>query len=1134
MFRPAQATSPSYPVDVTVSPSSDYNNIIVATHGDELTDGNWIELGGGESIEIPALSLELSVPNTAAYVRENTTITVASGYTSKEINYPLDTHRAYIEGEEINGTFWGSSGFSGVTIDLRLLRLSSYTEFRNLLRDTYRGNLGDLRGKLSSPYWSASKILDFNGDAVFTISPNPEAGDYILIASREVGGSYPKDLYLYSATFVEVLERSCNVTAVSSVDRDEFLDVDIEISGGGGSFTYGAALIQKSAYTMNFRLTSDGHRDDTELYLNEALVGNGSLAGSFLSGSRGVSYFTLSYIIQTLRAVFGSKSISVGIAQSTSTTGSTSLATSNLRGGEYVLIAVVWEGYVDRLVAFNQSTVTIKAPPETPVVVGPPTPSPEEIEALPPEEAAEVFDALPTDTAASLLMRVNISTAAAIMERTSVTVSAEIMERVNISTAVALIGRTPTIVTANIMERINVSTAAAIIEVTPIDLSVSIIDKINHTQASSILERTSTDTAASIIEGISTEKATQVVEMMEIQTASTILSKAQVQASSKIYEELEHTNEENAGALIQAAVQTNNTENFADILLAASDNATSGGLLMTDAESGATVVRAMAEKNLHKAASKVEAMIKHRVRELAPTKQQELLDKAADILENISADALVAIFIEIAGLPETPLTVAEAMEAMNIDKVTETVSTWISTGAYYELVDVFVHLSDETLKTVWVGLPSQKRTIIRPYLSLETRTRLSGLPEVGKPKLVVQIKGAHSSDEELKAAMADMPQVKWSVVYGDITVSDIEDASMLIMVMSDAWLEYTEAELRTIKNWYDEGGKSIWVASDSDFGSDALRQHEANIVLEYIGSSLRIESASTEDPVSNGYAPYRVLGVSDHVAPEFQFLVSGVDRALFHGPGTIIGYKDGHYVALEDGELENAYVIMTTSIYGVVLDRTDPAPEVHQAGEKGPYPVMAIEIDDEKSNVIIATGDAPFGHYIGMYKPELKKPERYNPDVNPQQGSRLFENIVDYVTQYSGLLIESTKAIQNKDAEISILQEEVSRLQIEIEPLETTIPRLRNEISSLENKITDLETQITEKEGQIDGLESTISTLNEGIAASKRSARSWRIYMMMLLVIGLVAGYYARDWEKIVDRAREKYPRLIETIRGNV
>ena len=376
------------------------------------------------------------------------------------------------------------------------------------------------------------------------------------------------------------------------------------------------------------------------------------------------------------------------------------------------------------------------------------------------------------------------------------------------------------------------------------------------------------------------------------------------------------------------------------------------------------------------------------------------------------------------------------------------------------------------------------------------------------PRVVVHLKGALNPDTQLTLVMNNMSWVTWAAVYDDIAASDLTGADMLIMIQADSSLEYSDDELTAIKAWFDKGDKAVWVAADSDYGNDALRQASANSALEFLGSSLRFEASSTEDPVSNGGAPYRVLGVSDNVDPALAHLVSGVERGLFHGPGIVIGYVGGAYVALEDTDIPGVSIIMTTSEAGVVVDNSEPTPEVHEAGDEGMFPVMAMEIDYDSGNIVIATGDAPFGQYMGLYKPEVLRDDRYGADANPQQGGRLFENIIDYVTQYSGLLIDSVNVIEAKEDEISGLESDVSGLEGDVSTLEGQVSTLEGDVSDLEGDVSGLEGDLSGLNAQIASLGGDVSELEAELAAAQSSASSWQMYAIAALVIGAIVGYF--------------------------
>jgi hypothetical protein len=350
-------------------------------------------------------------------------------------------------------------------------------------------------------------------------------------------------------------------------------------------------------------------------------------------------------------------------------------------------------------------------------------------------------------------------------------------------------------------------------------------------------------------------------------------------------------------------------------------------------------------------------------------------------------------------------------------------------------------------------------------------------------KVVVHMKGALEADDNLKAAMEDYSYVDWSVVTEPLTASDLEGADMLVMIQADPAVEYTEAELSALTEWFDEGNKLLWVASDSDYpDGQELRPPDANIVLEAVGSKLRGENGETQDPVVNFDAAYRVKAVSTNCAPEYKFLVAGVTYAQFHGCGVIIGYLNGNYYALDETDIDGVYVIMTTSDSGVISDESAPAPEAHSPGQEGNFAMMVLE-EMPNSDYVIATSDAPFSHYSPMYKPELQNPARYNlTSGNPQQGDVLFGNILDL-------------AVRNgMGATISMLEDDVTGLEEDVADLEVDVAALDAEKTSLE--------------GDVSTLTSEKASLEADLTAAQSSASTMQLAAVAALIIGVVVGYF--------------------------
>jgi hypothetical protein len=362
-----------------------------------------------------------------------------------------------------------------------------------------------------------------------------------------------------------------------------------------------------------------------------------------------------------------------------------------------------------------------------------------------------------------------------------------------------------------------------------------------------------------------------------------------------------------------------------------------------------------------------------------------------------------------------------------------------------------------------------------------------------KPVIVAHLKGALEADAQLLAIIGNVTDIEWVVVLDELTSSDLADASMLIMSKADSSLEYTSEELSAISTWLKTGGKALWVAADSDYGSDQMRQPTANDVLEAVGSVLRIESCSVEDPSSNAGAPYRVLGDSEMCDEDVDFLVHGVEKALFHGPGLIVGYKGGTYYSLEDSTLDGVYAVMTTTEDGVVVDSNEPLPEVHEIGAEGHFVLMAMELDYKMKNVIIATGEAPFDQYTAMYAPEIRSYERYVTE-HPQQGAQLFENIIDFVTDYADQFMDCHNQITTKDSQITSLQGQVSTLE--------------SEKSTLEDEVDTLEGEKATLEGTVSTLQSSVASLEDDVAKAKSSLGTWQMLSVVLLIVGLVVGVF--------------------------
>jgi len=255
-------------------------------------------------------------------------------------------------------------------------------------------------------------------------------------------------------------------------------------------------------------------------------------------------------------------------------------------------------------------------------------------------------------------------------------------------------------------------------------------------------------------------------------------------------------------------------------------------------------------------------------------------------------------------------------------------------------------------------------TMVVTILTLSTILLTNSLKAQEKPLVVVYAKGLMEEDIYLKWMMGNVTEVQWKVYTEKLTYDDIKDAKMLILVLVDPTMTFTDSEIAAIKKWLDDGGKTLWVTGDSDYKMDSKRVEAANKVLEAIGSRLRNEHCEATDVKSNCGKDYRVAAIID---PDEALDFLKVSKpVLFHGPGPIIAYENGKYIPLEKKVPKGIYRIAWTSDGGRIAEFTAPRPEVHEIGAQGKFVLMAVEVFP-KDNLIIVSGESPIDHYRGMW-----------------------------------------------------------------------------------------------------------------------------------------------------------------------
>jgi hypothetical protein len=231
------------------------------------------------------------------------------------------------------------------------------------------------------------------------------------------------------------------------------------------------------------------------------------------------------------------------------------------------------------------------------------------------------------------------------------------------------------------------------------------------------------------------------------------------------------------------------------------------------------------------------------------------------------------------------------------------------------------------------------------------------------------------------------------VAKGNINSSTLATVdACLVGGLEDETQYFTTAEANALRDWFAAGSnKFLWIAGDSDYGSFNV-PNNASMLLETVGSSIRMEPASIEDPDANCGASYRVTcNWTAFADPVVSDCVVGVYRVLYHGPTLLYGVDaGGNPVAIEDTPPANVHVIMQTGASGVIVDHTlSEAPMfAHTNGATGHFAMMAAQIGmgADGTNKLVASGAAPYGDYEPMWSDSYK-------DV-PLTGSILVKNTI--------------------------------------------------------------------------------------------------------------------------------------------
>jgi hypothetical protein len=185
---------------------------------------------------------------------------------------------------------------------------------------------------------------------------------------------------------------------------------------------------------------------------------------------------------------------------------------------------------------------------------------------------------------------------------------------------------------------------------------------------------------------------------------------------------------------------------------------------------------------------------------------------------------------------------------------------------------------------------------------------------------------------------------------------------------------YLTAEISAIGDWYNTGGKFMWIGYDSDYGGAVYISDNMTAILEAAGSHVYGEPTSVEDPVSNCASPYRAVANGTSSDPYVASIVKDVSKVMMHGPTLVYGSNsatpaaDVSPVALETVTIEDVYPLLYYGGNATIVDADINYPLAHTDGQKGAFVAATIELNAgaDGSGALIVSGASPYGDYRPM------------------------------------------------------------------------------------------------------------------------------------------------------------------------
>jgi len=338
------------------------DSVVFADHDDSQDEGGWIQLSGGQEIQLPQ-PLSFIYNGTNCVEKAGTVVKLnKENNTEVKYTYPYSTHPFYTDGQKVTMTYNGPSAFKNQKVNVYLVNGSSVSSVKKaiVLAGNESINLGQIFGEgTDNSYIKLCATLDKCGDlskpiTFYSLKPG-SYGIIVTLADDKYKENTSMEKKVLSATGFEIVNYELKTKADNNNKEGDNLDVTMSLkkAPADGEFTYGALLINEEAYKAEINVSSNGTIKGTNVSVNDVDLRD-----------LGISSTNKSELTNAVQTLIGEGNGTISISDKNQDT--LSLTTFDLLPGKYLLFTGAYEPGKG-LVGIDQEKLTISTKGTSPI-----------------------------------------------------------------------------------------------------------------------------------------------------------------------------------------------------------------------------------------------------------------------------------------------------------------------------------------------------------------------------------------------------------------------------------------------------------------------------------------------------------------------------------------------------------------------------------------------------------------------------------------------------------------------------------------------------------------------------------------------------------------------------------------------